>query len=55
MKNCFDPKEFSGSDIEKINAALDAAGEDGLIVSVGSLYLAGAVRTAFPEVCHGIM
>lgn len=22
MKNCFDPKEFSGSDIEKINAAL---------------------------------
>ena len=38
-----------------IRAALDDAGEDGLIVSVGSLYLAGAVRTAFPEVCHRIM
>ncbi len=31
-----------------IAAALDAAGEDGVVVSFGSLYLAGAVRTAFP-------
>jgi len=32
-----------------IRAALDAAGEDGVVVSVGSLYLAGAVRGAFDE------
>lgn len=30
-----------------IRAALDAAGEDGAVVAFGSLYLAGAVRTAF--------
>ena len=30
-----------------IHAALDAAGEDGAVVAFGSLYLAGAVRTAF--------
>lgn len=34
MKNCFDPKEFSGSDIEKINAALDAAGKCGGTVRI---------------------
>lgn len=30
-----------------IRAALDAAGEDGAVIAFGSLYLAGAVRTAF--------
>lgn len=30
-----------------IRAALNAAGEDGVVVAFGSLYLAGAVRTAF--------
>ena len=30
-----------------IRAALDAAGEDGVVVAVGSLYLVGAIRTAF--------
>ena len=33
-----------------IRSALDAAGEDGILVSFGSLYLAGAVRTEFPKV-----
>ena len=32
---------------EGIDAALNAAGKDGLVVIFGSLYLAGAVRTAF--------
>ena len=35
-----------------IAAALDAAGRDGLVVSFGSLYLAGAVRSAFPGACR---
>lgn len=30
-----------------IRLALDAAGEDGVVIAFGSLYLAGAVRTAF--------
>ena len=35
---------------EGIRLALTAAGETGAVVAVGSLYLAGAVRTVFPEV-----
>ncbi len=33
-----------------ISTALEAAGEEGVVVSFGSLYLAGAVRSAFPGV-----
>ena len=33
---------------EGIRAALNAAGENGAVVAFGSLYLAGAVRSAFP-------
>ncbi len=33
-----------------IRAALDAAGEDGAVVAFGSLYMAGAIRSAFPGV-----
>ena len=36
-----------------IAAALDRAGEDGVVVAFGSLYLAGAVRTAFPAAYRG--
>jgi dihydrofolate synthase/folylpolyglutamate synthase len=32
-----------------IRAALDAAGEDGVVVAVGSLYLVGAIRGAFEQ------
>ena len=35
---------------EGIRLALDAAGEKGVVVAVGSLYLAGALRTAFGDV-----
>ena len=35
---------------EGIRQALSAAGEDGVVVAFGSLYLAGAVRSAFPGV-----
>ena len=35
---------------EGIRLALSAAGESGAVVAVGSLYLAGAVRTVFPSV-----
>ena len=34
---------------EGIRLALSAAGEKGTVVAVGSLYMAGAVRTAFPK------
>lgn len=36
-----------------IRAALTAAGEDGAVVAFGSLYLAGAVRTAFAPALRG--
>ena len=32
---------------EAVAAAIDAAGEDGMVCAVGSLYLAGAIRTCF--------
>ena len=35
-----------------IRTALAAAGEDGVVIAFGSLYLAGAVRTAFSSVCR---
>ena len=38
-----------GVPAEGIRAALDAAGEDGVVVSFGSLYLAGHVRAAFAD------
>ena len=34
---------------EGIAAALEAAGPEGIVVAFGSLYLAGAVRSAYPE------
>ena len=36
-----------GSVREAVAAAIDAAGEDGMVCAVGSLYLAGAIRTCF--------
>ncbi len=35
---------------EAIGMALEAAGESETVIAFGSLYLAGAVRSAFPDV-----
>ena len=35
-----------------IRRALTAAGEDGVVIAFGSLYLAGAIRTAFASACR---